>query len=160
MDQAAQAAQQKANQGSQTADQALQKANQALQRTDALAAGKADARFVYTDQHSGVSVQFATARWTLSPEAKTVLTDFAARLKSDNKDVYLQILGRADSRGGVAYNRTLGGRRALEVQRFLADQGVALSRMDVVSWGEEKNAAEGNDGARRSDRRVDVAVFG
>lgn len=132
------------------------------QQAAALAATKADAKFAYVDTQQGASVNFDTNRWKLSPEAQATLTAFAERLRSENKDVYIEIVGHGDPRGSVAANRVLGAKRSLEVQRFLAGQGVALHRMNVVSWGEERVADPRlrTPEALRQSRRVDLIVKG
>lgn len=141
-----------------TAQEGLQRANAA----NALAQTKADAKFVYSDTGEGTSVQFATNRWALSQDAEATLTAFAEKLKSENKNVYVQIVGHGDPRGSVMHNRELGAKRALQVQRFLADQGVPLNRLDVVSWGEEKvaNPSDRSSEALQQSRRVDLVVVG
>jgi peptidoglycan-associated lipoprotein len=141
-----------------TAQTALQTANSA----GALAATKADAKFVYSDVGSGASVQFDTNKWALSSEAQATLTSLAEKLKGENKNVYLDIVGHGDPRGSVMANRELGAKRALNVQRFLSDQGVPLNRMNVVSWGEEKvaNPTDSSAEGLQQARRVDVIVKG
>ena len=93
-------------------------------------------------------VNFDTNKWELSSEAKATLTAFAERLKGENKNVYIEIVGRGDPRGKVYDNRVLGEKRALEVRRFLLSQGIPLSHMNTVSWGEEK-PVEGDDASNR-----------
>jgi outer membrane protein OmpA-like peptidoglycan-associated protein len=118
-------------------------------------------RFAYAagDQ---TSVDFATNKWNLSPEAQTTLTALADKLKSDNKNVFIEIIGHADPRGELVKNRELGAKRALNVQRFLYDQGIPLARMNAVSWGEEKvaNPKDRSPEALQKSRRVDVVVRG
>ena len=49
----------------------------------------------------------------------------------------------------------LGERRARSVERFLSVQGVSPSQMEVVSYGEERPAARGqNEEAHAQNRRV------
>ena len=142
--------------------QAAQAAGQRAEAAYSLASTKSAAKFNYTDTNSGASVNFDTNKWKLTDEAQATLTTLAERLKSENKDVYLEIVGHGDPRGSVASNRVLGAKRSLEVQRFLAGQGVPLNRMDVVSWGEEKveNPKDRSAEALQQSRRVDVIVKG
>jgi outer membrane protein OmpA-like peptidoglycan-associated protein len=141
-----------------TAQGAMQTANAA----GALAATKADAKFVYSDLGQTASVQFDTAKWNLSDEAQATLTSLAEKLKGENKNVFLEIVGHGDPRGSTLANRELGAKRALNVQRFLSDQGVPLNRMNVVSWGEEKvaNPKERTPEALQQARRVDLIIKG
>jgi peptidoglycan-associated lipoprotein len=55
-----------------------------------------------------------------------------------NQNVRFTIQGHADERGSQEYNLALGDRRANAVKTYLAGQGVNASRMDVVSFGEER----------------------
>jgi peptidoglycan-associated lipoprotein len=139
-----------------TAAEAQRTANAA----GALAASKSAAKFAYTNNGNGGSVTFDTNKWDLSPQAESALADLASKLTSDNKDVYLEIVGHGDPRGSVMANRTLGAKRALQVQRFLAGRGVALSRMDIVSWGEERvvDTKDRSPEALQQARRVDIVL--
>jgi len=74
---------------------------------------------------------------TLSSDAKMAL-DENAEIMSSNSDVKIEIQGHADERGTTGYNIALGQRRANAVQRYLKSKGIALSRMKVVSFGEEQ----------------------
>ena len=65
--------------------------------------------------------------------------------------------GHTDERGSREYNIALGDRRALSVQRILELNGVAPEQVTVVSYGEEKPAAEGHsEAAWRLNRRVEL----
>ena len=59
-------------------------------------------------------------------------------------------------------NRVLGEKRALEVRRFLSSQGIPLSHMETVSWGEErvKNPNAATDDTHEENRRVNIRVLG
>jgi len=74
-----------------------------------------------------------------------------------NPTVHMTLEGHTDERGSREYNIALGDRRALSVQRVLELNGVAPEQMTVVSYGEEKPAAEGNsEAAWRLNRRVEL----
>ena len=74
-----------------------------------------------------------------------------------NPGVHITLEGNTDERGSREYNIALGDRRALSVQRILELNGVAPEQISVVSYGEEKPAAEGNsDAAWRLNRRVEL----
>ena len=143
-------------------ERTAQTAQQTANAAGALANTKADAKFVYNDLGGSSAVTFATNKWTLSDEAQATLTAMAEKLKTDNKSVYLEIVGHGDPRGSVIQNRELGAKRALNVQRFLSEQGVPLSHMNVVSWGEERVADPKSRTPEdlQQSRRVDVNVKG
>jgi outer membrane protein OmpA-like peptidoglycan-associated protein len=133
-----------------TAKEALDRAN-AAQKT-------AEGKFVYQVVLSDDSVKFPAGKSTLSPEAQTRLTELAQRLKSENRNVYLEIQGHIDPR---ERNAALGQARADTVRRFLNQQGVALNRMSTISYGKDSPVAPSNtaDG-RAQNRRVVIVVLG
>jgi len=135
-----------------TAGEALARANAAHK----LAEGK----FLYEVVLSDDSVKFPTDRHALSPEAEARLAEFAQRLKSENRNVYLEIQGHTDATGPEAYNDQLGEARAEAVRKYLSQQGVALNRMATISYGEEAPVAP-NDTAdgRAQNRRVAIVVL-
>jgi peptidoglycan-associated lipoprotein len=65
--------------------------------------------------------------------------------------------GHTDERGSREYNIALGDRRGQSVQRILELNGVSFDQVGVVSYGEEKPAAEGHsEAAWRLNRRVEI----
>jgi peptidoglycan-associated lipoprotein len=132
---------------------------EALERAEA--AGKlAEGKFLYTVVLTDDSVKFPVAGSELSPEAKARLTEFAQKLKTDNKNVYLEIQGYTDASGSPAVNRRLGEERAEAVRRFMSQQGVALNRMNTISYGEDTPVASNKTRAGRAqNRRVVVIVL-
>ena len=108
---------------------------------------------------SDSSVNFETAKWDLSSEDQTSLTELARKLSSDNQDVFVEIEGHGDSRGSEAFNQTLGMRRAEATRHFLASQGVPLHRMSVISYGESQPlGANETTAAQAMNRRVTINV--
>jgi peptidoglycan-associated lipoprotein len=74
-----------------------------------------------------------------------------------NPNQYITLEGNTDERGSREYNIALGDRRALSVQRMLELNGVGPGQVSVVSYGEEKPAAEGHsEAAWRLNRRVEI----
>jgi peptidoglycan-associated lipoprotein len=71
------------------------------------------------------------------PQEEAKLRSGAAWLKQ-NPNIRFTIEGHCDERGSDEYNIGLGDRRANAVKEFLAAQGVAASRMNTVSYGEER----------------------
>jgi peptidoglycan-associated lipoprotein len=65
--------------------------------------------------------------------------------------------GHADERGTREYNMALGERRAKAVQRYLVLQGVSPAQLELVSYGEERAIATGNDESSwAQNRRVEL----
>ena len=132
---------------------------EALER--AQAAGKlAEGKFLYQMVLSDDSVKFPVDRASLSPEAQARLMDFVNKLKSDNRNVYLEIQGHTDATGSPELNKRLGEERAEAVRLFMNKQGVALNRMATISYGREAPVAPNNTRqGRAQNRRVVVIVL-
>jgi peptidoglycan-associated lipoprotein len=134
-------------------------AQEALDR--AVAAGKlAEGKFLYETVLSDDKVKFGFDKAELSPEAKAALDDFAAKLKGDNRNVYVEIQGHTDNVGSDEYNFQLGEKRAEAVRRYLSLKGVPLNRMSTISYGEAEPVADNStrDG-RNQNRRVVLVVL-
>ena len=91
----------------------------------------------------------------LKPEAMRALDVHAKDLQANGARVVLE--GHADERGTREYNMALGERRAKAVQRYLVLQGVAPAQLELVSYGEERPVAMGNDEQSwAQNRRVEL----
>jgi len=132
---------------------------EALER--AQAAGKlAEGKFLYQMVLSDDSVKFPVDRASLSPEAQARLMDFVGKLKTDNRNVYVEIQGHTDATGTPDINKRLGEERAEAVRLFMNKQGVALNRMATISYGQEAPVAPNNTRqGRAQNRRVVVIVL-
>ena len=135
-------------------DQVNADAQAALARANAahkLAEGNFQHAVLFTDD----SVKFNTASSKLSDEAKASLTAFADKIKSENRDVYIEIQGHADHRGSAASNKALGRARADSVMQFLHDQGIPLYHMNEISYGESRPTGKSD----QEDRRAVLVVM-
>jgi peptidoglycan-associated lipoprotein len=83
------------------------------------------------------------------------ILDRKAAILGANPNVKLQISGHADERGSDEYNLALGNRRAAAAKRYLENKGIDASRMDVVSYGEERPLNPGHDEAAYAQNRRD-----
>jgi len=91
----------------------------------------------------------------LKPEAMRALDVHAKDLQGNGARVVLE--GHADERGTREYNMALGERRAKAVQRYLVLQGVSPAQLELVSYGEERAIATGNDESSwAQNRRVEL----
>jgi outer membrane protein OmpA-like peptidoglycan-associated protein len=136
-----------------------QTSREALERAEA--AGKlAEGKFLYQMVLSDDSVKFPVDGSRLSPEAQTRLMDFVQKLKTDNKNVYLEIQGHTDATGDQSANKRLGEARAEAVRLFMNQQGVPLNRMSTISYGQDSPVASNHTRAGRAqNRRVVVIVM-
>jgi peptidoglycan-associated lipoprotein len=132
---------------------------EAMMRADA--AGKlAEGKFLYSVVLSDDGITFPRSGVKLTPEAQTRLASLVDKLKTDNKNVYLEIQGFTDASGAPTVNERLGQQRADAVRKYLSEQGVPLSRMNTISYGEDKPVAPNKTKAGRAqNRRVVVVVL-
>jgi outer membrane protein OmpA-like peptidoglycan-associated protein len=134
-------------------------ATQAAQSRADAAYRLAEGKFVMSEV-GREEVHFATNQSTLSDEAKATLTALAERLKSENKNVYLEVRGHTDTHGGKLANRQLGRERAASVARFLANQGVPGNKMQIGSWGEDQpKMTEKSAEDHAENRRVEILIM-
>ena len=92
---------------------------------------------------------------SLTSAARAALDAQASALRDTVSSVRLE--GHADERGSREYNLALGERRAKAVADYLAIQGVSRSRVEVVSYGEERPISLRSDDAAYSlNRRVEL----
>ena len=149
------------NQQSQTGiNEAKGSAQQALVKaTDAERAAKG--KLIYTGTLSNDKVTFPLNRAEVSDDAKKLIDEAIAQLKAENKGVYFEIEGHTDSTGPAEYNQKLGEDRAEAVRNYLHDQhGIALSRMQVISYGATKPVVDNKTKENRAlNRRVVIKVL-
>ena len=136
-----------------------QSTKEALDR--ATAAGKlAEGKFLYSMVLSDDSVKFPVDSAKLSPEADQRLTEFAEKLKNDNRNVYLEIQGHTDARGPDSLNNRLGEERAEAVRLFMNQHGVPLNRMATISYAKQDPVADNKTrNGRAQNRRVVMVVM-
>lgn len=91
----------------------------------------------YFQQSVGDRVLFSVDESTLNAAARATLTEQAKWLQA-NQMFTAVIEGHADEQGTREYNLALGARRASAAREFLISQGVASSRLQVLTYGKER----------------------
>jgi outer membrane protein OmpA-like peptidoglycan-associated protein len=139
--------------GKAAANDALSKANDAQQA--------ARGKLIYSVTLSDDQVKFPFDKSKLSDEAKARVDEALAPIVAANKGVYFEIEGHTDSVGPDSYNLKLGEMRAMAVRDYIHDHmGIALSRLEVVSYGETKPVTDNKTREERAEnRRVVVKVL-
>lgn len=95
----------------------------------------------------------------LKSDARELLQEKAAILE-DNPALKVIIEGHCDERGTQEYNLALGERRARAAYEFLILLGIDAQRLQIVSYGEERPAAEGdNEAAWAKNRRCEFKIY-
>ncbi len=76
-----------------------------------------------------------------------------------NPSKRIRLEGHADERGTREYNLALGERRANAILNYLIVNGASRSQIEVVSYGEERPAQQGQtESAWQQNRRVEVVA--
>jgi peptidoglycan-associated lipoprotein len=110
------------------------------------------ARTVGTDLAAMINFDYDQA--VVRPADQETLDRKAAILIA-NPGVRLRIAGHADERGSDEYNLALGNRRAAAAKRYLENKGVDASRLEVISYGEERPLNPGADETAYAQNRRD-----
>jgi peptidoglycan-associated lipoprotein len=99
-------------------------------------------------------INFDYDQASVRPADQATLDRKAAVLQA-NPNVKLRISGHADERGSDEYNLALGNRRAAAAKRYLENKGINGSRIEVISYGEERPLNPGTDETAFAQNRRD-----
>lgn len=110
----------------------------------------------YTGDTGTFVIYFDYDNSAIPVEAYESLKAHAAHIAATGR-IELRLEGHTDLRGTPEYNIALGERRAKSIERFLKVHGAQGSKIDVVSYGEEKPVAFGEDELSfAKNRRVEL----
>lgn len=131
----------------------------ARRRADSLAAAEAAARDAAAKAASARTaltemVHFDYDKSDLRPDDRAIL-DAKVPVLQANPDVKIRISGHTDERGSDEYNLALGQRRAAAAKEYLVQHGISESRIETVSYGEERPIAQGSDESAYAQNRRD-----
>lgn len=102
-------------------------------------------------------VYFALDSDAIDEGAQAALDANVRVLKATTGDFVIE--GHCDERGTAEYNQSLGERRAKAVLQYFSDQGVATSRIAMVSYGKDRPKVEGSDEqAWSKNRRAEFSL--
>jgi peptidoglycan-associated lipoprotein len=152
-----------AAQAAQTAHDAANAANSAATEVGGKydAMDKANRRLVFETVLSEDQGNFKFGKTVLPDEAKAKIDEMVSQLKTDPKNIYLEIEGHTDNVGDAKTNERIGLERAEAVKRYLYEQyQIPLHKMNVISYGKEKPIAPNKTKAGRAqNRRVVIKVL-
>jgi peptidoglycan-associated lipoprotein len=109
-----------------------------LSESERVAEERAEERFAAERtmfENEDIYFEFDSIR--LTPQAQEILTQKANWLR-ENPNVKVIIEGHCDNRGTNEYNLALGEGRAQSARAFLVDLGIEPSRLETISYGEER----------------------
>lgn len=106
------------------------------------------------------TVQFEPGSTVIRPEFERIL-GLGIVLMTQNPNVHIVVIGRADPRGGSGYNFRLSQARAEAVVDYLAAADIDPSRLTVDPRGADDPLAEGDDlAANAANRSVEFVILG
>ena len=116
----------------------------------------ANAQRAVTDARNALTapIMFAYDQSEITDEARATL-DAKIPVLNANPGLRIRVAGHTDSRGSDEYNLALGQRRAASAKRYLTQRGVDAGRIDIISYGEERPVAQGEDESAWSQNRRD-----
>jgi len=138
-------------------DGALSESDLAAQREGRFGAGN-----IPTAEGDGMfrDIHFGFDSYAVDGAARNDL-EANARVLTDKSDLRVVIEGHCDERGTAEYNMALGAERARAVKSALVALGVASSRVDTISYGEEIPLdPSGAEEAHAKNRRAHFAAGG
>ena len=104
------------------------------------------------------TVYFDLDKSDITDDTRTKL-DAKVPVLTQNSTVKIRIAGHTDSRGSDEYNLALGQRRAAAAKRYLTDRGIDGSRIEIVSFGEERpTCSDESDTCFASNRRDEFEI--
>jgi peptidoglycan-associated lipoprotein len=129
-------------------------------RADSIAAAEAAARAAAAGDQATMRatltqlIHFDYDKSDLRDDARASLDQKIPILQA-NGSVTIRVAGNTDERGSDEYNLALGERRAAAAKRYLVEHGIADSRIETISYGEERPVAQGSDESAWSQNRRD-----
>ena len=112
-------------------------------------------RALFLNQH----VHFDFDKYNIKPNAEIVLKAKAEYMTKHSK-ITVEIQGHCDERGTLDYNLALGDRRAYAAARYLISRGISSTRIETISYGEERPLNPGhNEEAWAENRRAQFVII-
>jgi peptidoglycan-associated lipoprotein len=104
-------------------------------------------------------IQFEFDRSEITEEGIRLLDQKVEALQK-HPSIRIRIEGNADDYGSDEYNMVLSQRRAAIVNRYFTERGIDASRIQIVSYGEEKPlCTERDEGCRSRNRRDEFVIL-
>lgn len=104
------------------------------------------------------SIYFDFDKSNIKPEFHPLVEAHAGYL-TGHASATIRIEGNCDERGSREYNLALGQRRADSLRKAMVLLGVSDTRIETISWGEEKPRAMGHNEAAWSQNRRDDIIY-
>lgn len=105
------------------------------------------------------NINYETDSFRILPESYAELQKVSAFL-NNNKNLKVEIQGHTDSSGNANYNQQLSERRAKSVVDYLIEQGINMSRLEYMGYGDKKPVASNEtEEGRMLNRRTTIKII-
>ncbi len=105
------------------------------------------------------ALTFDSGSAEIKPEFRSTLTE-VARIVSNNRSAYVDVLGHTDTTGTDEVNAALSERRATSVRNYLVSQKAAAVRIATRGYGKSMplRMPETSESDRAANRRVEIRI--
>ena len=104
-------------------------------------------------------VYFDFNKATIKPQSFELLNQVAFVIKSAANIKKLQVQGHTDNKGNAKYNLKLSQQRADSVMKYLVGQGVDVTRLEAMGFGDTQPIEENRtQSGRDANRRVEFVI--
>ena len=107
------------------------------QKVEAVASKDVEAAYAEGKEGMFADILFDYDKYDVKDSYKAEMLKVSAHMTKDSSAI-LSIEGHCDDRGTNEYNLALGDRRAKSVKDYLVSLGVPSSRIEMISYGEER----------------------
>ncbi|MCS6824497.1 MAG: OmpA family protein [Cytophagaceae bacterium] len=105
------------------------------------------------------NIYFEFDKYTLPIGADEELNKVVELLKV-NPNIFMEIAAHTDDQGSESYNLTLSEKRASEIVKYLAKNGISPSRLKAIGYGYSKPISKDtSEEARAMNRRVELRII-
>jgi len=107
-----------------------------------------------------LSVYFAFDKYSIPVDGSVNVSTDVTTIKSDANGFGIKLEGNCDEWGSDEYNFALGLKRATSVKKALVAEGIAASRISVISYGESNPVcSDKTQDCWAKNRRVDFSLI-
>ena len=129
------------------------------QKVEAVASKDVAAPYAEGKEGMFADILFDYDKYDVKDSYKAEMMKVSAHMTKDSSAT-LSIEGHCDERGTNEYNLALGDRRAKAVKDYLVSLGVPSSRIETISYGEEKPAcSEQSEDCWAKNRRAHFVLL-
>ncbi len=129
------------------------------QKVEAVASKDVASAYAESKEGMFADILFDYDKYDVKDSYKDEMMKVSAHMTKNSADI-LSIEGHCDDRGTNEYNLALGDRRAKAVKDYLVSLGVPSSRIETISYGEERPVcADQSEDCWAKNRRAHFVIL-